>query len=117
MVQVVTKYVNSSNGACKACACVQCRGWHVVRNGKPRGLQRYKCRDWGKTLNALAGTPLARLRYGSAEQSTHPVVIAFRAPFGSVLRHSFETSGAFGAFCDFCAWFFEPFAYQDAPMP
>ena len=44
-------------------ACPHCRGLHVVRNGVARGLQRYKCRDCGKTFNALTGTPLARLRY------------------------------------------------------
>lgn len=38
-------------------------GCHVVRNGVARGLQRYKCRDCGRTFNALTGTPLARLRY------------------------------------------------------
>ena len=38
-------------------------GSHVVRNGLARGLQRYKCRDCGRTFNALTGTPLARLRY------------------------------------------------------
>lgn len=43
--------------------CAHCRSWHVVRNGQARGLQRYKCRDCGKTFNALTGTPLARLRY------------------------------------------------------
>lgn len=43
--------------------CAHCHSWHVVRNGQARGLQRYKCRDCGKTFNALTGTPLARLRY------------------------------------------------------
>lgn len=38
-------------------------GLHVVRNGVARGLQRYKCRDCGRTFNALTGTTLARLRY------------------------------------------------------
>jgi transposase-like protein len=43
--------------------CAHCHSWHVVRNGQARGLQRYKCRDCGKTFNVLTGTPLARLRY------------------------------------------------------
>jgi len=43
--------------------CPHCRGMHVVRNGMARGLQRYLCRDCGRTFNALTGTPLARLRY------------------------------------------------------
>jgi len=43
--------------------CPRCNGQHVVRNGMAQGLQRYKCRDCGRTFNALTGTPLARLRY------------------------------------------------------
>jgi transposase-like protein len=43
--------------------CPHCCGLHVVRNGMARGLQRYKCRDCGRSFNALTGTPLARLRY------------------------------------------------------
>ncbi len=34
-----------------------------MRNGLADGLQRYKCRAWGNTFNALSGTPLARLRH------------------------------------------------------
>jgi transposase-like protein len=43
--------------------CPHCRGMHVVRNGFAHGLQRYLCRDCGRTSNALTGTPLARLRH------------------------------------------------------
>lgn len=43
--------------------CPHCKSWHVVRNGQARGLQRYKCRECGRTFNALTGTALARLRY------------------------------------------------------
>lgn len=43
--------------------CPQGCGLHVVRNGVARGLQRHKCRDCGRTFNALPGTPLAELRY------------------------------------------------------
>ena len=43
--------------------CPRCDGQHVVRNGIAQGLQRYKCRDCGRTFNALTHTPLARLRY------------------------------------------------------
>lgn len=42
--------------------CPHCVGNRIVRNGSANGLQRYKCRDCGKTFNALTGTPLARLR-------------------------------------------------------
>ena len=41
--------------------CPHCVGERVVKNGTARGLQRYKCRDCGKTFCALTGTPLARL--------------------------------------------------------
>jgi transposase-like protein len=44
-------------------ACPHCRRRRLVRNGMADGLQRYKCRDCGKTFNALTGTPLARLRH------------------------------------------------------
>ena len=44
-------------------SCPHGCGVRVVRNGMARGLQRYKCRDCGRTFNALTGTPLARLRY------------------------------------------------------
>lgn len=43
--------------------CPHCRSMHVVRNGFARGLQRYLCRDCGRTSNALTRTPLARLRH------------------------------------------------------
>lgn len=45
--------------------CPRCHGHSVIRNGHADGLQRYKCRDCGKTFNALSGTPLARLRLKS----------------------------------------------------
>lgn len=43
--------------------CPHCHSMHVVRNGFADGLQRYRCRDCGRSFNALTGTPLARLRY------------------------------------------------------
>jgi transposase-like protein len=42
--------------------CPHCSGERMARNGSASGLQRYKCRDCGRTFNALTGTPLARLR-------------------------------------------------------
>lgn len=42
--------------------CPHCGNLKVVRNGNADGLQRYKCRECGRTFNALTGTPLARLR-------------------------------------------------------
>ena len=49
----------AASGLC----CRQCGASHVVRNGHADGLQRDKCRGCGRTFNALAGTPLARLRH------------------------------------------------------
>ena len=42
--------------------CPHCGNQKVVRNGNADGLQRYQCRECGRTFNALTGTPLARLR-------------------------------------------------------
>lgn len=46
----------------QARACPHCDSKRLVRNGMADGLQRYKCRECGKTFNAHTGTPLARLR-------------------------------------------------------
>ena len=44
-------------------ACPDCASSRLYRHGHANGLQRYRCRDCGRTCNALTGTPLARLRY------------------------------------------------------
>lgn len=41
--------------------CPRCSKSRIVRNGHSGGLQRYLCRDCGKTFNALTATPLAHL--------------------------------------------------------
>lgn len=43
--------------------CPHCRGSHVVRFGKFKGRQRYRCKDCTKTFSDLTATPLARTRY------------------------------------------------------
>ena len=43
--------------------CRHCHSPRVVRNGHQAGLQRYRCKDCGKTCNAATATPLARLRH------------------------------------------------------
>ena len=45
------------------CRCPACGAPRPYRHGYDRGLQRYRCRDCGKTFNPLTGTPLARLRH------------------------------------------------------
>jgi len=42
--------------------CPYCNTGRIHKHGIRSGLQRYKCAKCGKTFNALAGTPLARLR-------------------------------------------------------
>lgn len=43
--------------------CPQCQSTSFHRHGHAHGLQRYRCRECGKTYNALTGTPMAWLRY------------------------------------------------------
>ena len=43
--------------------CLHCRASGVLKHGRDRGLQRYRCRACGKTFTALSGTPLSRLRH------------------------------------------------------
>jgi transposase-like protein len=42
-------------------ACGHCRSERFGAWGHASGLRRYKCRDCGRTFNALTGTPLAQL--------------------------------------------------------
>lgn len=44
-------------------ACPHCVGLHRVRHGQSGGVQRFRCRDCGKTFNPLTGTALAGLRH------------------------------------------------------
>lgn len=41
--------------------CGHCRSEQFGTWGRASGLRRYKCRDCGRTFNALTGTPLAQL--------------------------------------------------------
>ena len=43
--------------------CPCCQGNRLYRHGEANGLQRFRCRDCGRTFNCLTGTPLARLRH------------------------------------------------------
>ena len=42
--------------------CPRCHGPHWQRHGHANSLQRYRCRQCGRTFNDLTGTALARLR-------------------------------------------------------
>ncbi len=44
-----------------AATCPHCETERVIRHGHANGLQRYRCRECGRTFNALTGTPLSRL--------------------------------------------------------
>ena len=41
--------------------CPHCKAERVNRHGRANGLQRYRCRECGKTFSALTGTPLCGL--------------------------------------------------------
>jgi transposase-like protein len=43
--------------------CRHCGSRHFHKHGHANGLQRYRCRQCGRTCNGLTGTPLARLRH------------------------------------------------------
>lgn len=43
-------------------ACPECRNTAINRCGHANGLQRFRCKNCGRTFNSLTGTPLARLR-------------------------------------------------------
>ena len=49
--------IRAQNRRCPGCACP-----HWRRHGMANDLQRYRCRQCGRTYNDLSGTPLARLR-------------------------------------------------------
>lgn len=47
---------------CTERRCPRCASPHWHRHGHANDLQRFRCRDCGRTYNDLSGTPLARLR-------------------------------------------------------
>ena len=49
--------------AAQRIACPDCHSRQLHRHGRANGLQRYRCKDCGRTCNALTGTALARLRH------------------------------------------------------
>jgi transposase-like protein len=61
---VVTALIEARFG--ERAPCPHCQSMRVGPWGRASGLRRYRCRDCGKSFNALTGTPLARLRKRSA---------------------------------------------------
>jgi transposase-like protein/IS1 family transposase len=51
------------NAVASRLCCPRCQGKQLYRHGARSGLQRFRCRDCGRTFNSLTGTPLARLRH------------------------------------------------------
>ncbi len=43
-------------------SCLYCDSPQLIKNGFSAGLRRYRCKNCGKSFNALTGTPLAGLR-------------------------------------------------------
>jgi len=56
----VVALIDQIRSAARACPRCTGRCWH--RHGHANDLQRFRCRDCGRTFNDLSGTPLARLR-------------------------------------------------------
>ena len=56
-VIALIEQIRSAGRCCPDCQCT-----HWVRHGHANDLQRYRCRQCGRTFNDLRGTPLARLR-------------------------------------------------------
>ena len=48
-------------GFAAAPSCGHCRSGRFVSWGHATGMRRYKCKDCGRTFNALTGTPLGHL--------------------------------------------------------
>lgn len=44
-------------------SCPRCQSKSFHRHGHAHGLQRFRCRECGKTYNSLTGTPMAWLHY------------------------------------------------------
>jgi transposase-like protein len=51
-------------------ACGHCKSQRFGGWGKASGLKRYKCKDCGRTFNALTGTPLAQLHRRDADTAS-----------------------------------------------
>jgi transposase-like protein len=47
----------------RSTSCPSCDSASTVRNGHTRGLQRYLCRQCGRSFSKATGSPLSRLRY------------------------------------------------------
>ena len=59
-LEQVVALIDQIRSAARACPRCTSQCWY--RHGHANDLQRYRCRDCGRTFNDLSGTPLARLR-------------------------------------------------------
>ena len=59
-LEQVIALIGQIRGAGRCCPRCNSRFWY--RHGHANDLQRFRCRDCGRTFNDLSGTPLARLR-------------------------------------------------------
>jgi transposase-like protein len=89
----VEQLVESLQGTvkrCPHCAHDTVRPW-----GRSAGLQRYRCRQCGKTFNALTGTPLARLRHREQWLTFAEALIAGLSVRKAALRCGVDKNTAF----------------------
>ena len=57
------KALDIANDRAERCKlCPDCQSTRIWRWGFKDGVQRFRCKDCGRTFNALTGTPLARLK-------------------------------------------------------
>ena len=51
--------------------CPHCDGEYIIRHGRERGIQRYRCKGCKKTFRAATSTPFARLRHKDKWETYH----------------------------------------------
>ena len=91
--------IKSAARACPRCAS-PCR--HRYRHADH--LQRYRCRDCGRTFNDLSGTPLARLRLKSKLVSDLDTVLEARTVCKSAALVDVHPNTAFRWLDRFLDW-------------
>ena len=77
--------------------CPRCGAGDVAKEGRtPSGLQRWQCRDCGKTFGPTLGTPLYRLHTPAAEVARSLLVVMRRGSLSAaeeLTGHKYETLG------------------------
>jgi transposase-like protein len=78
------------------CPTPDCAAPHVVRNGTPKGRQRYHCKGCGAWFGQTHGTPMYRLRTPPQEVGRALLVVMRRGSLRAaeeITGHKYETIG------------------------